>query len=327
MTAPEAGGGPALPLFERAGRNSSFSATLLDGRIGFSSSERSESLEASELLTANLAVIERTVAFACRRYRLTQDDAEEFAAIVNLRLVEDDYSILRKYEGRCSFATFISVVVQRMALDYRVHTWGKWHTSAEAKRLGPIAVQLDLLLNRDGKTIDEAVVILAMEHDGVTRDSLRAFAERLPRRAPRPRAVQLDDAGPVAVTRGEAVEERLMARDRLIASQRLSAVMASVVESMPEDERLILQLRFEGGMAVSQIARVLRLDQKLLYRRLERRMREIRAELERSGIVSREVLDLIGRDEELLEFDLGKQIRRPSIGADETLAADSETSP
>lgn len=39
-------------------------------------------------------------------------------------------------------------------------------------------------------------------------------------------------------------------------------------------------------------------DQKLLYRRLERRMRDIRTELEGSGLASRDVLDLIGRDEE-----------------------------
>lgn len=283
-------------------------------------------MDARELLTANLCVIERTVAFACRRYRLEPDDAEEFAAIVNLKLVENDYAILRKYEERSSFATFISVVVQRMALDYRIHTWGKWHVSAEAKRLGPLAERLDQLLHRDHRTLDDAYVALAAHHEGLTRQSLQELAERLPRHPPRHRDVQLDDALPVAITLGEAVEERAMARDRRSASERLSTLMASVIAAMPEDERLILQLRFEGGMAVSQIARVLGLEQKLLYRRLERRMRDIRAELERSGLVSRDVLDLIGRDEELLDFGLGKQIRRPSIAADETVATDSEGS-
>ena len=280
--------------------------------------------DARELLTSNLAVVERAVGFASRRNRLDPNDAEEFAAIVNLRLVENDYLILRKYEKRCSFATYISVVVQRMALDYRIHTWGKWHVSAEAKRLGPLAVQLDQLLHRDGRTLDEAVPLLAAEHEGVTRESLQALSERLPRHPPRRRAVALDESQPAAVTRSDAVEERVMDRDRRSASERLSAVMATVIESMPEDERLILQLRFEGGMAVSQIARMLQIDQKLLYRRLERRMRDIRAELEHAGLASRDILDLIGRDEILLDFDLGKPTRRPSIGADETVATDSE---
>ena len=55
-------------------------------------------------------------------------------------------------------------------------------------------------------------------------------------------------------------------------------------------------------------------------------MRDIRRELERSGLASRDVLDLIGRDEDLLDFDFGKQIPRPSIAEDETVANDSEGS-
>jgi transposase-like protein len=102
--------------------------------------------------------------------------------------------------------------------------------------------------------------------------------------------------------------------------------MSAVIERLPEDERLILQLRFEGGMTVPQIARALGLDQKLTYRRIEKRMRDIRTELERSGIAWRDVLDLIGRDEALLQFDLGKQKPRPSIDADETAQANMEGS-
>lgn len=278
------------------------------------------------MLTANLAIVKRAVSYACRRYRLDPDAAEEFAAVVNLKLVENDYATLRKYESRCSFATFISVVVQRMALDYRIHTWGKWHATAEAKRLGPVAVQLDRLLHRDGRTLEEAFGLLSPIDRNLTLETLRSLAERLPQHPPRRREVALEKAAAVAFTRADAVEEPLMARDRRSAAERLSTMMAATIAAMPEDERLILQLRFEGGMAVSQIARVLGLDQKLLYRRLERRMRDIRAELERAGLASADVLDLIGRNEPLLIFGLGKQIRRPSIGPDETVAKDSEGS-
>ncbi len=277
----------------------------------------------SELLTSNLDLIERTIAYACRRYRLDENDCEEFGAIVKLKLVENDYAILRAYEARSSLATFISIVVQRMALDYRIHNWGKWHPSAEASRLGALAIDLDRLLHRDGRSLEEAFVLLSPKHQGLTPEALQKIADRLPERAPRRRDVEVTES--VAVTRPEAVEEPLMARDRRSASERLSALMAAIIESMPEDERLILQLRFEGGMAVSQIARALRLDQKLLYRRLDRRMRDIRTELERSGMAAGDVLDLIGRDENLIGFDFGKQISRPSIAADEKVAIDSET--
>jgi RNA polymerase sigma factor (sigma-70 family) len=240
--------------------------------------------------------------------------------------VENDYAVLRAYESRCGFATYISVVVQRMALDFRIHAWGKWHASAEAKRLGPLAVELDRLIHRDGRTVDDALVILAPHNPGLTRERLQTLADRLPDRAPKRRDVALDEAGSVAVTRGDAVEEPLLARERRGASERLSSLMTSAINRMPEDERLILQLRFEGGMSVPQIARALQLDQKLLYRRFDTLMRDMRRMLERSGMPAREVLDLVGRDEALLEFHLGNSPPRPSIGADETVAANSEGS-
>lgn len=271
-----------------------------------------------ELLTANLPLIERAVTFACRRYRLDVNDAEEFAGIVNLKLVENDCAILRAYEARSGFATYISVVVQRMALDYRVHVWGKWHDGAEAKRLGDLAVELERLLRRDGRTIDEALVILAPRHEGITRESLAALAERLPARAPRLREVAIGDSDPRADT---AADDRLLEGERRRSSARLSAIMSSIIDNLPEEDQLIFQLRFEGGLPVSNIARALQIDQRMLYRRLERRMRDIRVELERSGVGARDVLDLIGRDEAILTFDLGKQHRRPSIAPDEKAAA------
>jgi RNA polymerase sigma factor for flagellar operon FliA len=284
--------------------------------------------DAVQLLSSNLAVISRAVAFACRRYRLDFDDAEEFASVVNLRLVENDFAILRAYENRSSFATFISIVVQRMALDYRIHLWGKWHTSAEAKRLGPIAIELEQLLNRDGRTIDQALTILRPKYfeDRLTLESLQALADRLPERAPKRRDVSLDEAASVALSRPADVEEPVMAGERRRSSERLSSMMSAVIARLPEDERLILQLRFEGGMTVPQIARALGLDQKLTYRRIDRRMRDIRSELERAGIAWPDVLDLIGRDEALLQFDIGKRKPRPSIRADETAAEQSEGS-
>jgi len=275
-----------------------------------------------ELLTANLPLIERAVAFACRRNRLDANEAEEFAAIVNLKLVENDGAILRAYEARSGFATFISVVVQRMALDYRIHLWGKWHATAEAKRLGELAVELERLLHRDGRTLDEAFVILAPKHESVTRDALAALAARLPERTPRLREVAIGDTELRAET--QAADERLMESERRRTSERLSAIMSAIIARLPEDDQLILQLRFEGGMPVSNIARALQLDQKLLYRRLERRMRDIRVELERCGVDAAGVLDLIGRDEAILDFDLGKQKRRPSITPDEKATAGSE---
>jgi RNA polymerase sigma factor (sigma-70 family) len=278
-------------------------------------------------LTTNLALIERAVAFACRRYRLDSDDAEELASVVKLRLIENEYAILRAYEARSSFATYISIVVQRMALDFRIHQWGKWHSSAEAKRLGALAIDLERLLLRDGRTLDDAVKILASRHEGVTPQSIAQLANRLPERPPRHRDVPLDDeAESITGSAIADVEEKAIADDRRRTSEQLSALVSTIVGRLPDDDRLIFQLRFEGGMSVAQIARSLQIEQKLLYRRIERRMLEIREELERSGIAPSEAIDLIGRDDAVLTFDLGKRNPRPSIPHDERATAQSEGS-
>ncbi len=258
-------------------------------------------------MTGKRPVIERAIAFAARRHRLDRSDAEEFAAIVKLRVVENDYAVLRAYEERSSFATFISIVVQRMALDYRIHEWGKFHASAEAKRLGPLAVALEQLLHRDGRTLDEARSMLESRHGAVSLAELQSLAARLPARAPRHRQVALEEADTVAMTRPAEVEERVLAAERRRTSERVSTVMSAVMARLPDDQRLVLQLRFEGGMTVAQIARSLGLDQKLTYRQIERCMREFRAELEQRGVSAADLEDLIGHDETLLRFDFGRR--------------------
>jgi RNA polymerase sigma factor (sigma-70 family) len=282
-------------------------------------------VNADELLTSNLPLIERAIGFACRRNQLSPEDAEEFASVVKLRLIENDYAILRAHEGRSSLATFLGIVVQRMLFDFRIHAWGKWHASAEAKRLGSLAIELEQLLHRDGRTLDEAFITLAPKHEAVTRALLQSIAERLPPRAPKRHDVPLDDAVAVAITSGSTVEAETFAGERREVAERVSSVMNASMDKLPDQDRAILQLRFQDGMTVAQIARAFRLDQKLLYRRIERHMRDIRKQIESSGLASADVLDLIGRDETVLEFGLRNRIPRPSIGRDETVATYPES--
>src|SRR3954467_14400544 len=93
-----------------------------------------------DLYLAHRAVIESVIRFVCRRRGLRADDAEEFAAALRPRLVQSDYEILRKYEGRASIQTYLTVVIQRLALDYQAARWGRWRPSAMARAAGPAAV-------------------------------------------------------------------------------------------------------------------------------------------------------------------------------------------
>jgi RNA polymerase sigma factor (sigma-70 family) len=267
-------------------------------------------------MTSNLALIERAITFACGRYGLDRDHAEEVSSTVKLRLVENDYAILRAYEQRSSFRTYISMVVQRMVLDYQNHVWGKWHASAEARRMGEMAVELEQLLHRDGRTFDETASILEKKH-GASRESLRELAARLPGRAPKRRQLAIEDAPPLAAPPRDAPQRRVVAREQRELAKRLSVVMAAIVDALPKDERLVFQLHFQGGMKMSEIARALQRDQKELYRVRDKRMAGINEQLLRAGFSPRDVLELIGSDEVDLDFNFGKTAARPSKSGDE----------
>jgi len=282
-------------------------------------------MDARALLEANLDLIERVIRFTARRQRLDESECEEFASIVKLKLIEDDYAVMRKFQGRCQLRTFITIVVQRMLLDYRIHHWGKWHASAEAKRLGDLAVELEQLLHRDGRSLDEALPVLLARDPTATRESLETLARRLPERRARRRMVDLTEADDIPLE--DSAEENVLQAERHKTSQRLSQAMRVALSGLDQHDRLLLQLRFESRLTTAQIARSMQIEQKMLYRRMEKLLRDLRTELERAGIDRREAADLIGREGAQLDFTLGTPVLRPSTINEGSVATRGEVSP
>jgi hypothetical protein len=60
--------------------------------------------EVEQQLVASLPLVDRLAISACRGSRMTPADVEDFVGEV--KLVEDDYAALRKFEGRCSLPTY-----------------------------------------------------------------------------------------------------------------------------------------------------------------------------------------------------------------------------
>ena len=228
---------------------------------------------------------------------------------MKLKLIENDYAVLRKFEGRCTFSAFISVVVQRMLLDDRIRMWGKWHASTEAKRMGETGVALESMIVRDGRSLDEAVVALKRLEPGLTRADVKKMADRLPRRRRRPRAVDLDSAfaelHAVAATPPEAVSEA----DRAALSCHIGRIVRSTIDTFPEDDRLILRLRFERGMNVAEIARALNLEQKPLYRRIQRGLRALREGLQAAGVSAADADEMLRSPGLDLDFGFDRETR------------------
>lgn len=268
----------------------------------------------------HLASIERIAAFVARRGRLNPDEAAEFVQVVRVRLFEDDYAIIRKFEGRSSFSTYLTTVILRLFHQCRVEQWGKWRPSAEAKRLGDHAVALERLVTRDGYTRSEAIRTMTT-HAGAscTVAELESLYARLPDRSPRPVLVA-DDVLPDAVAVEGDADERVELRDRERAARKAAEVVDRVLASFDPEERLILQMRFWDGRRVADIARALRLDQKNLYKRLDKLFAVLRRALEAAGVGKRDVDALLRRgDQEIRVFAFGPEGNegfRPSHAVD-----------
>lgn len=273
--------------------------------------------EPSDLLLSRLPVIENVITAICRRKGMSADAVEEFAAEVRYRLVKDDYAILRAFAGRSRFETYIAAVLHRLLLDYRNHEWGKWHDSAEAVRLGQVAIDVERCIHRDGRSIDETLVLLHDRYTELTRIEIEQLLVRLPPRTRRTR-VDLDEAGelPAAPERHDVTRSETAAR--------ISAAVRSFIDGLPEDDQLILRLRFDADMTVAEIARSMRLDQPLLYRRLYKHYRDLREVLARAGLGARDVEDVIGSDSALLDFQLKSHDVRPSKKGESEVADQRE---
>src|SRR5689334_6294840 len=134
--------------------------------------------EPSELLLQNLAMIQQIILTVCRRNGLDPDETDEFAGVVRLRLVEDDYAVLRAFRGRSTLKTYLTAVIMRLLLDHRRQEWGKWRNTALAERLGDAAMELERLLHRDERPLEEALSIAGSRHPELTRADLVELAEQ-----------------------------------------------------------------------------------------------------------------------------------------------------
>lgn len=246
-----------------------------------------------ELLVQNLDIIDRLVHFVARRHHLSSADTEEFASVVRFKLVDRDFAVLRKFQGRSSLGTYLTIVIERLCLDFCVEKWGRWRPSASARRMGAVAILLEQLMGRDELTFDEAVNTLQTNYAlPVSRAELHAMLLQLPPRPPRRRQRETLEWTTLD-GRTAAVMVTLPPEDSEAAQAAVDALAAALGRLTPDD-RLILKLRFEDGLSVVQIAKMLGLEGKRLYRRLDRIMRTLRAELRRHDVDGSELSRLAG---------------------------------
>ena len=263
-----------------------------------------------QLFLSKLPLIERVIASTCRRHCVFGDEADEFDAVVKLKLVDDDYAVLRKFKGKSLLKTYLMTVIANLFRDYLIKKHGKWRSSKIALTLGREAIRLEQLIYRDGLGSQQAVEILK-RNAGVeqSRDELAAMAARLPVRERR----QFEsDAVFDNMGADGKVDERIRDRERADVARRLEMSLARSLAALPQEDRLILQLWLQG-VSIAAIAKRLGSVQRRLYTRRDRALRKLAEDLESEGLSAEQVRGLLGW--ERLELRLGLEDKD---GEDET---------
>jgi RNA polymerase sigma factor (sigma-70 family) len=268
-----------------------------------------------QFFETNLALVDQVVHFVARRHLLSASDADEFSSVVHLRLIERDYAVLRKFQHRSNLHTYLATVVERMYLDHCITRWGKWRPSALAVRRGPVAVQLERLISRDGLASGEAIeLLLTNERVTVSRLELEAMAAELPARVVRKPASE--EELNVALAPDPPVDAGLLNEERASRAAQVQRALSRALANLDDEDRLVLKMRFVDGLQVAAIGRAVGTDPKALYRRLEHVMGRMRTALVAEGVGPTDIEELIGHPEVVVDGVFGRtagETRSPSV--------------
>lgn len=248
-----------------------------------------------QLFLDNLAYLEKVVVQTCRRCHLRKEDAEDFLGEVRLKIMADDYAVLRQFQGKCSLKSYLTSVIKNHMYDFQDRLWGKWRHSEMAKRLGEVAKLLEKLL-RDSYTFDEAVQILRTNHKvEMSWQELNETAAKLPPRTPR--HWETEEVLELLPSTDDRPDASTMEREKKARWARVFGALHKSLKTLPPEDQIIIRMLLWNRFTVKQISQVLNLEQMPLYKRIQKIKQHLRREMERQGIRKEDIQDLFDDDE------------------------------
>jgi hypothetical protein len=195
-----------------------------------------ESASAESLFIEHLGAFERIAGALCRRYGMVGDEADDFSSWAKARIIENGYSAIRAFRGESSFTTYLSVVLAMQLREYRVHRWGRWRPSAEARRRGNLAIRLETLVRRDKMRLDEAASTLRSTGETALGDrELAALLAALPERDPL-RPMEVGDEPLAFAADSESADSNL---DRAAAAAESEAIRCALSTGLEQLETAV----------------------------------------------------------------------------------------
>jgi len=255
-----------------------------------------------ELFHQSIEVLPLILRGLGREKRLSPEELEDLRSDIQIKLLEDDYRVLRRWNRRSSFKVYLVNVVYNIWRDRVRGEKGTVRVSAAARRLGPPAPELEMLLGRQRLTFDEAYQVIKPRFPGLSRGEAEEIAAQINPRCGRrfeseDVVARLPDLEPTG-------EERLEQWEKLVKKREALALMHQRLSELPEQDRLLLVRVHAEGVKFSHIARSLGgIDQRSLYRRNEKLITKLRTELEEAGIRWEDLREVQEMDEVCLRAE------------------------
>jgi len=245
-------------------------------------------MDAATYYKDHLKQISEVISIICRKHAMRGDEEKDFAQQVHLQLIENDYKILRSYKGNSSLKTYLHTVISRIFIDQvRV----KWHPSAEAKRIGETAVELEKLIYRNQYSVHEACQILAANPStAIDENAAHDMLGRLHVRTPRLNKVDDSEKRLLILPDPAPDPETLIAHKQFLRKkQQMIAIIGNIIPSLSTEDKLLIKLLFLSGHRISEIARLLGKDDHQLYKRTKSILQKMREAVADAGLVESDI--------------------------------------
>lgn len=257
---------------------------------------------ASTWASDHLEIIQQQIQRTARRGRLGGEEFEEFRSFCFQKLLQENSRILRRYRGDGCLPSYLQVVIGRLLLDYRTSIWAKWRPSAQARRLGPNAIELEKLTHRDGLPLSSAVECV-VRRGVLTGSEAEDLADRLPVRYQR-RFESLESLE-VLPARDVEPDDALLGPERQQMRNRIETSLSQALQQLDETDRLILCLRYGRRMRVPEISARMGLKERKIFSRCDRSLRCLRKSLEAMGFHRTDIKRVTGTASAELTIDYG----------------------
>ncbi|HEX6042473.1 sigma-70 family RNA polymerase sigma factor [Longimicrobium sp.] len=250
-----------------------------------------DQLNPEAILVEHLEYLGKVAFKLCRNSGIQGADAEDFVTWLKIRLIENEYAVIRKFRGESGIKTYLTTVVTRQLFAYLREQRGRWRPSAAAERLGPPADELERLVHHDGYSLAQAGEKLRTEGLTTLSDTeLARLLAQIPDRDPlRPREVSSDAV--LESADAARADDRVAAAEAQARHDDLRRRVQRVLQQLSPEEQNIVRLYFQEGCSAADVARALNVDQKPLYRRIPRLKQRLLELLEREGISGGSFLD------------------------------------